>query len=908
MTELLIFFAGFAVPLVFFTDLTRNPFCFQQFLLAICVLSSVLFPIIRSIKNNEKLFPSTAADLSVVIFLLTCFLSFLFSYFSHPAFYRPAILNSVRSEILFLLCFCIPVYYLSAGQGSSIVAYEKKTYSRLLVFLAAWLTLWLFFPLLKDTSPSSTIIGKIFDPYGTLLFVIAFFAVRPVIKGGGRKNFIMLVLTAGIIASLYGIMQFFGGEIIWTKSLSPYGNRPVSTFGNPNFLSSFAAMLLPYAFFRLSFSASLPEKMFYGLAFFSYLAVLMCSMARSSWIGAAVALCLVYFCLRKLIRTSVSGADKAKIKKLSDRIRKISIAALIFVSLFPSGIGNFRPLLFSRAADLFSGISLNNAKQSLTGEKISVSEENSGPYGVRKINYSVYQRLVMWAGAWQMGLENPLLGKGFGQFELFNSFYQGRLLASFPELREIRTHANEAHNEIAQIWAETGLAGLAAAFLIMCVFARLFYNKFKEKCSERNFSPDAHYADSLSFIPYAAGLVSMAADNMINVTFHFAVPAAMFCWLAGAFVAEAGGINYSSCCVSSGKAFFPKFKMSAQIKKILCYAVLAAVILSAAVLQFKIFMRETAYFAGYKASREGLYVYAAKLLEKSLSYDSGDVNVAYELSNIWIRLSDPPQAEKYLRQALRANAGYDELFSNLAAVLLKNKRNAEALPLIRTSTIINPLSANSWNTLGNVYSEIPPDEENIRLSIADFAEAEKLYPEEPAYPNMAGYMYMRAGKYAEAASVLAVAVRKHPSNHDLCGNFILAASKSGTEKQTESWLREYYRFSGILGSFLDNTPQSETEKTLNELNNFIAANPQDFRLVELKAKFLFKLKNYDAAASEMKKVLDFVPYDADVRYGLAIIYETAGNKKQAWSEIETILSQHPKNSRAALKKKKLEEI
>ena len=80
----------------------------------------------------------------------------------------------------------------------------------------------------------------------------------------------------------------------------------------------------------------------------------------------------------------------------------------------------------------------------------------------KKVYSSFHQRLLIWTSAWQMGLENPLLGNGWGQFELFYPFYQGRLMIAFPPVRELRTHANNAHNEILDQWSQAGLLGLGA--------------------------------------------------------------------------------------------------------------------------------------------------------------------------------------------------------------------------------------------------------------------------------------------------------------------------------------------------------------------------------------------------------------------------------------------------------------
>ena len=142
----------------------------------------------------------------------------------------------------------------------------------------------------------------------------------------------------------------------------------------------------------------------------------------------------------------------------------------------------------------------------------------------------------------------------------------------------------------------------------------------------------------------------------------------------------------------------------------------------------------------------------------------------------------------------------------------------------------------------------------------------------------------------------------------MCENFLLANSTVHTENETEAWLKEYYRLVSLLGSFLDNEPEEKTLKSYNDLEKLIQENPDDIALNELKGKYLFKLKRYGEAAKAMQSVLERFPRDADVRYGLAVIYEADGKYWQANAELDAILGMNPKYSRAARKREKIEQF
>lgn len=840
----------------------------QIFLLAVSVLSAAIFLLARGIKQGKQQFFSTAFDAPIVIFAVAAVFSFLHSYFAHTSFFRPSILNSFLTQAIFCLSFFIPVFFLSAIQNNTASSFtEDKICFRYLLFIFIWGGLWLLYPYLKSTYTGEAAIGKIFDIYGTLLFIAAFLYLRPLISRAGRLETLYLLTVAGSLASLYGIYQFFGGEIIWDKLLNPYGRRPVSTFGNPNFLSSFVVMLLPFSIKQIIFSKSSVSRFFYGFSIFSYTGLLLCAMARSSWFGAFIATIIVILCLYKKI-------PKANINFL----RFFAAALLFFICLFPVSPEKFQPLFFNRLSEAFSGIS------------ISKGETHIQAIDSRNPNISFYQRLFMWAGSWQMGKDSPLLGCGFGQFELFNTFYQGRLLANYPKFRDIRTHANAAHNEIAQQWAELGILGLGVFFLFAVLSTVLFAKKLKQDnlfCSG-NYSAFTCDIQKNLYIPLFAAMAGMLADNMLNVSLRFAVPAALFWYILGAFTAEANGIKCAK--EIKNKAVFLVF-----------YSIIGMLFFLCIIFQTRVFLREINYFAGYKAYMQRQHVKASYILEKALKYNALDVNADYELGNVYMALAEIKKAENTYLIALKANSGYDEVYYNLAVALKKQGRLTEALSFLQISTIINPFSTQTWNLLTQIYEAISPKDFSLSIAISAYKEAALLFPEEAAYANTLGYLYAKTGDYKNAAKIFAWALRQHPENMLIAENFMLAAKKNNYEKSTEAWLKKYYYLANKLGSFNDGAKKEQTEIYLQELENFILQNPKDFRLRELKGKYLFKLKQYEEAAREMLYVLNFVPNDINVLYGLATIYEAAGNGSMAVKVLNKILAVKPHNERAAAK-------
>ena len=60
-----------------------------------------------------------------------------------------------------------------------------------------------------------------------------------------QENVLVLSFVACALACMYGVFQSFGLDVLWPFDMQQFASRAFSTFGNPNFLSSFVVMLLP---------------------------------------------------------------------------------------------------------------------------------------------------------------------------------------------------------------------------------------------------------------------------------------------------------------------------------------------------------------------------------------------------------------------------------------------------------------------------------------------------------------------------------------------------------------------------------------------------------------------------------------------------------------------------------------
>jgi O-antigen ligase len=93
-------------------------------------------------------------------------------------------------------------------------------------------------------------------------------------------------------------------------------------------------------------------------------------------------------------------------------------------------------------------------------QRLAVAWQEASRYGFAWVASA---RGAAWLAAWRMFLAKPLLGFGLGQFEAHSfSFLPQEVLAERGKVLGLETGFGEAHNELLQFLAETGLLGLLA--------------------------------------------------------------------------------------------------------------------------------------------------------------------------------------------------------------------------------------------------------------------------------------------------------------------------------------------------------------------------------------------------------------------------------------------------------------
>jgi O-antigen ligase len=636
---------------------------------------------------------------------LTCFFAFFIFAFCPIWFHTDLTRNPYYTQIA-LLNILVPavwlIWLIHAWNSSELVwvstCFDVPLAALIGVSLVSWFVSFHAHPHFMKSIYSEGSKAAVFLLVNTYMVYAGALRVREVTV---VRRLLWVIYAVCFIASLYGVLQYFGIELIWPNVLNPYGSRPVSTFGNPNFMSSYLVVVLPVMVADYLFKTSGCPRSILFMNILMSLAALLATLTRSSWAGLFVGLLVLLW-----------GIGVLK----EDRIPQNVLVGLIcamgaLVLLWPASEPGFHPIVINRLME--------------------VKRVSTEAYG------SAFQRFLIWLSAWGMVQDHPFIGKGWGCFELFYPFYQGPLLM----LKNLaaRTHANNSHNEILEYWSQTGTVGLGIVIWMWVVFFRLAASESRR------------LTGSWKFIQWGmmGGVAGMLVDNLLNVSVHFAVPAFIFWWWIGSAMA------LDPAAIRVRRVDLHPLWRKGVIG--LCSIGLICLMGRAVCL----WAGEVYFFKGFKLSKGGVdLMSASRALETAYRWHPLEVNNNYELGNVYARMGDKDKALMMYQRALDANAGYDEIYFNRATLLMQMGRPEEAIASYRLCLAINPLSLQTYNALAALYFK---DFKRYSNDVeALYLQGVQAYPADKEMWNNLGYIYTQREQWTQAAAAYENAIKVDP--------------------------------------------------------------------------------------------------------------------------------------------------
>ncbi|MDR1683922.1 MAG: O-antigen ligase family protein, partial [Elusimicrobiota bacterium] len=721
----------FVSPLIFFTSLTRNPFDAQTFVLAAGAGALLFLWALRCFGAKEIVLKYTAADYFFAAFIFTALLSTAVNYFAstHPA----AVLNEfIRKG--HVLITNVSAGFLLAKAFAPYDGQDNKTFARA-SYLAAWGFLWLFFPAFK--------MQGVFDVYAILVWCAGVYLCFKILKHNNIKEVLDIFIAVAALAAFYGVMQNRGADIFWSIDISgQFGARAVSTFGNPNFLSSYILLFLPLAAVYFLKAQKTRPKVYYFAVVLLFCAYLAVSAARSSWLGA-----LAGFAALVLFKEVRSAALKNKI-----RSAVLLFCAVLVFALWPAQTGGGR-YASAAAQRVGLGAPKNLSLNAAQGE----------------INQSYHQRLMMWACALEAAGESPVLGKGWGGYQMVFGPCQGRLILKYPPLSFLHTQANAAHNEFMEVLAQSGFAGL---FIYLAFFALLLFTFLK---AYKNFNAQQR----LFYAALFAGAGAMLADNMLNITLQSSITAFAFWFIISS-------LNQSAAKIK-------KIKARAGVLFILNAFCLAAFVL----LVFWQARRINAAVKEFKAQK--LFVLENFALAAKEARGIKTAEAYYLLVNSLIKTGDYDAAAAAAKEGAERFPSYHEFYFRLAAIAAARDELGSAVQNLRQTLLLYPAYQPAAAALGEALLKNPPLAQGENLLLLE--RVARVMPYADFVNLRLAAVYLANGRAAEAKEAAAKILKTDNFNPD--ARDVLAAADALLGVKEDALLQKAQKLAALKKQLAD---------------------------------------------------------------------------------------------------------
>lgn len=831
----------FTAPLIFLTDYTKNPFIVQDLFLALCLCTAlILFGAEVFIKKNLNL-KISKIDLFVLLFGAVS----LFSWFYNVIFDGKsfALIGEFSQKADAFVFSFLGAFFLSKY---TVKGEAEKFRPQFYLMISLWALCWLPFKLLG---------GILLCGY---IFIMLCWGVYICFK---RLDKITLFSISDIfigvcaVCCFYGILQNAGIEPVWKININAeFGSRAISSFGNPNFLSSYLVLFLPLVFLRFMKAKSGGEQFTFFIILGLLCAYLAISMTRSSWLGVIAAGAFL-LCFKNFRQMLFKGKGKTVF---------IIVFCLSVFFLWPAVPSGDKDIKYSSAAaERVNELGMLKSKSALG---------LNAPAG--KINFAYHQRLMMWACGLKMFKESPLIGKGMTSFQMNYGLCQGGLMFKNPALGELKTQANQAHNQFIQVLAESGLIGLAAFMLLLFGGCIILLKNIRQEQKDIN---------ALTYLCLTGGLVAFIADNMLNITFHSVITAFAFWFIFGS-------LNTLYCRNIEKKINF------LQALLILLVCLIAAVI--SACWQADYFKAESVALKGYKALARGERMTAINLLMKADENSAVRAEASFAALNALIQEQKFNEAQKVAERGIKKFPGYYEFYlrySGLKGFLGDNEAAADNLA---KALRLYPNNLSAARSLGDYIAATPvlQTEQNTEL----MRELLKIFPygQEIQLGYIAG-LYAQ-GDYKNACYEAYKSLEFDSFNPDFYNTAVLCMRKGFGKKD---FLEEVSALRQARAELKNGNTDISLEKKIKDLYSAYSINTSAGLLL---AELYFNQGNYTESISILEPYYNKDNHLKPLCFALSSAYQKAGLYEKAKEVLSSVISYDKNDEQAILRLKNID--
>ena len=843
------------VPLIFFTDLTSNPFFIQNSLLYVLLALIYGTLSIKFLRTQTIDFTKTFFDLAFFIYVLVCLVGWFSAVSSAPQALRQTMFYGLLNYGSLLFVVAVGAYVISKNVVFSGQIESKTNY--ILLFLV-WGGLWYLFPHIKTHLSSGGLFAQMFDWYALFLWVLGVWLAVRVLRKLVQENILVLLFVAVCLACCYGVFQALGLEFLWPFEMYQFATRAFSTFGNPNFLSSAVVMLLPALLVYYMRAESKKDLIVYGLLVLVYILFLSFGLARSCWIGAVAALIMMWMfgTLRSLIWS---------------RKGRVFLLAVLAVGV---GWGS----VYVDGKDAPSPV----AKRAMEVTQVTPSTLTL-KVNRDQIFQSLHQRLFMWDVSKEIFLSRPVLGSGLGNFQMAFEQNQPKTLLRYPNLRELKTITHAPHNELAFQLAQGGIVGLGVfLFMFMVLFLEV-----------RDFAAHKKEGDKKQILQALfCGILGILVDNMLNISLHAVVPAFIFWWLVGAEVSGVG--KEEGKIIVKANPFTKTAAMAVLVGSVLLIAWQAMWLES-----------EYRFFLGQKQVALKNYSQAVDDLSAALNLYPANTEAGFRLGNVLLAQGKYKEALDAFEKTISAASYYEEVYYHAALAALGTNDRKKTVRYLMENLRLHPYHLQAYEMLAQLLYE-----DVIYASADELAMLERaltLFPYETNLWRLVGEIYNKLGEKEYAKNTYKRGLTVDTLDRELLRRLQALYPDKNEEKPTViEQAKRLQQYQDKVNKFKKMSAANQ-QRLRADIEQYIADYPQDTNGRILLARVLSLAGNDIKSKEVLEEVLKEFPDDLWANLALSTLLYKAEDVENAKQILQDVLFYYPENETAVSRLKALEQ-
>lgn len=368
--------------------------------------------------------------INIIIITITSIVPLIIAPWSNDYYYHPKI------TVIYILCLFLTVLYL-------VVLKKYKIQNNKEDYLLGMYLVIVVISTIFAVNRTQALLGRPLREEGlaAMLCYGVIYYVSSKYYTVNKKHLKFILISASIIA-IYGIIQYFGYNIIppdvYRVNLS---NQSYSTLGNRNFVGSYLVLTLPLAIIGYLYS----NKIFYLVVSLILYTCLLCTLTRGAWLGFLCSMVFIYLYIIK---------NKLYIRRL------VLISILIFAITIGFNLIN-NGAVFGRFTSIGKDIT-------------SIVNNNSDNAGSN--------RVFIWKRAVKLIPERPMFGSGPDNFGIvFMNKFQNEVYKDWTYI-----YVDKAHNELLQMAIATGVPSL---ILYLSFLFFILKKGFKQIKSDRYIIP-----------------------------------------------------------------------------------------------------------------------------------------------------------------------------------------------------------------------------------------------------------------------------------------------------------------------------------------------------------------------------------------------------------------------------------